>query len=78
MENTTNQIDSNQPLTIKYRPDTFSKVVEQTHIIDILRAQLQNPELRSANYIFFGPRGTGKTTTARLLAKSLNCLDLKD
>ena len=58
----------------KYRPQTFEDVVGQDHIAHTLRNALSSEPLRVAHaYLFCGPRGTGKTTTARLLAKCLNC-----
>lgn len=59
-------------LANKYRPIDFNDVVEQDHIIDILKAHTWFVD-RHTNYLFFGPRWTGKTTCARLLAKALNC-----
>ncbi|MCF7835174.1 DNA polymerase III subunit gamma/tau [Candidatus Gracilibacteria bacterium] len=65
-------------LANKYRPQTFDTVIGQTHITDILKAQMKSDQKIHHNYLLFGPRGTGKTTAARLLAKALNCLDPKD
>lgn len=56
----------------KYRPETFESVVGQGHIIKTLQNAIANNKVAHA-YIFSGPRGTGKTTTAKLLAKALNC-----
>ena len=56
----------------KYRPQTFADVVGQEHIEQTLRNALSNDRVAHA-YLFCGPRGTGKTTTARLLAKALLC-----
>ena len=56
----------------KYRPETFDSVVGQGHIIKTLQNAIANNKVAHA-YIFSGPRGTGKTTTAKLLAKALNC-----
>jgi len=56
----------------KYRPQTFNDVIGQSHITDILK-QATKEETLSHVYLLVGPRGTGKTTTARLIAKSLNC-----
>jgi DNA polymerase-3 subunit gamma/tau len=56
----------------KYRPQTFDDVVGQTHIERTLRNALEADRVSHA-YLFCGPRGTGKTTTARLLAKALLC-----
>lgn len=58
----------------KYRPVNFDEVVAQEHVTRTLRNALKNNRVASA-YLFCGPRGTGKTTVARLLAKSLNCVE---
>ena len=56
----------------KYRPDTFDSVVGQKHITSTLRNAIQNNQLAQA-FLFCGPRGVGKTTCARILAKTINC-----
>jgi DNA polymerase-3 subunit gamma/tau len=56
----------------KYRPQTFAEVVGQAHVTQTLAAAVTDDRLHHA-YLFTGPRGTGKTSTARILAKSLNC-----
>ena len=61
-----------QALYLKYRPQTFDDVVGQEPITRTLRNALRHGKIRHA-YLFTGPRGTGKTTTARLLAKAVNC-----
>lgn len=63
-----------QALYLKWRPMMFEDVVGQEHITRTLRNALKQGRVRHA-YLFSGPRGTGKTTSARLLAKALNCLD---
>ncbi|MEO8350797.1 MAG: DNA polymerase III subunit gamma/tau [Chthoniobacteraceae bacterium] len=57
----------------KYRPQTFDEVVGQDHITQTLKNAIEQDRLAHA-YIFVGPRGTGKTSTARILAKALNCV----
>lgn len=61
-----------QALYRSFRPETFDELVGQEHIKKILRNQIKTGTVGHA-YIFCGTRGTGKTTTARLLAKALNC-----
>lgn len=56
----------------KYRPQTFQEVVGQEKIIKILKNSIENNMVSHA-YLFSGPRGTGKTTTAKLIAKLINC-----
>ncbi len=56
----------------KYRPRKFSEIVGQDHVKKILMRAIEEGKVSHA-YIFSGPRGTGKTTTARVLAKALNC-----
>lgn len=56
----------------KYRPTTFEEVSGQSHIVTILKNALKTNKIGHA-YLFAGPRGTGKTTMAKLFAKALNC-----
>ena len=62
-----------QAFALKWRPKTFSEVVGQNHITTTLENALKADRIAHA-YLFSGPRGTGKTSMARILAKSLNCL----
>lgn len=60
----------------KYRSQTFDELVGQEHITQILKKSVVSGQLSHA-YLFVGSRGTGKTSTARILAKALNCMDLR-
>lgn len=59
-------------LYLKYRPKTLEDIVGQAHITDILHAQAAHQHF-SQNYLLYGPRGTWKTSTARIIAKLINC-----
>ena len=61
----------------KYRPSTFNDVVGQNRTIELLKDSIINNKISHA-YIFTGPRGTGKTSTAKIFAKAINCLDPVD
>ena len=58
----------------KYRPDNFSNIIGQDYMISILKNAIKNDKISHA-YIFSGPRGTGKTSTAKVFAKAINCLN---
>lgn len=66
--------DSPAPLALyrRYRPDTFAEVIGQEHVTEPLMRALENNRVNHA-YLFSGPRGCGKTTSARILARALNC-----
>ena len=65
---------SYQVFARKYRPQTFDDLVGQTHVTRTLKNAVKQNRLAHA-YLFVGPRGTGKTSTARILAKALNCVN---
>lgn len=67
--------DVESPLALyrRYRPETFQEVIGQDHVTEPLRAALAANRVNHA-YLFSGPRGCGKTTSARILARALNCV----
>ena len=65
---------SYQVFARKYRPQTFDDLVGQTHVSRTLKNAVERNRLAHA-YLFVGPRGVGKTSTARILAKALNCVN---
>src|SRR4051794_41844488 len=64
---------SYQVFARKYRPQTFDDLVGQAHVTRTLKNAVAQNRLAHA-YLFVGPRGVGKTSTARILAKALNCI----
>ena len=61
-----------QVIARKWRPQTFDDVVGQDHVVRTLKNAINRQRIAHA-YLFVGPRGTGKTSTARIFAKALNC-----
>lgn len=61
----------------KHRPSNFTEIAAQKHIVETLSNAIKNHQI-AHSYLFCGPRGTGKTSTARIIAKSLNCGNLID
>jgi len=68
---------ANLVLYRKYRPQTFAEIVGQEHVVQTLTNALALG-MTSHAYLFTGPRGSGKTSMARLLAKAINCHNRKD
>ena len=62
-----------QTLYRKYRPQTFADVTDQDHIKTTIGQEIKSGQIAHA-FLFSGPRGVGKTTVARLIAKSVNCI----
>lgn len=71
-------VTKSQSLANRYRPQTFDEMIWQQHIIWILKAKMQSDSSSLQNYLLCGPRWTWKTTSARILAKAINCLDPHD
>ncbi len=61
----------------EYRPETFKEVIGQDHITTILKNQVREGKISHA-YLFCGSRGTGKTSSAKILARAVNCLSPDD
>ncbi len=61
-------------LSLKYRPQNFDELTGQSHVVLSLKGAIKSGRIGHA-FLFAGPRGVGKTTTARILAKSLNCIE---
>ena len=61
----------------KYRPQDFKSMVGQQHIVELLKNSIKEDKISHA-YIFTGPRGTGKTSSAKIFAKAINCINSKD
>lgn len=66
-----------QALYRKYRPQTFDEVLGQDHITTTLKHQIEKGNIGHA-YLFSGTRGTGKTSSAKIFSRAVNCLDLKN
>jgi len=65
-------MENNLVLYRKYRPQNFSEIIGQDHIVQTLQNSLKSKSISHA-YLFSGPRGSGKTTIARIFAKAINC-----
>ena len=68
---------SYQVLSLKWRPLAFDQIIGQTHITQTLLNAISMDRLAQA-FLFSGPRGVGKTTTAIIIAKSLNCTSIDE
>ncbi len=70
-------MDGEVSLYRKWRPQNFGEVVGQSHIVQTLKNMVKSGRINHA-YLFTGPRGTGKTSVARILAKAVNCTQYED
>ena len=68
---------SYQALYRKWRPKVFEEVIGQGHVVNTLKNQIINKSVGHA-YLFSGIRGTGKTSTAKIFARAINCLNSSD
>ena len=66
-----------QVLYRRFRPKSFDEIVGQDHIVPVLKNEIKTGKVSHA-YLFSGPRGTGKTSAAKVFARAVNCLDPKD
>ena len=73
MEQTVGEDEPYVGLALKWRPRTFDEIVGQHHISETLKNAITKGRIAQA-YLFSGPRGVGKTSTARILARAINCV----
>ena len=69
--------NNSKVLALKYRPQTFDDLIGQDVVIDTIKNSIKTNKIPNA-YLFTGIRGIGKTTIARIIAKSINCLNTVD
>ena len=74
---TLNKIYPKTPIPLKYRPSKFSELIGQDLMVKTIQNAIQMKRVANA-YLLTGVRGVGKTTTARIIAKSLNCISIDE